>query len=39
MINNAIFQPYNSFADINSDGVMNLTDVTIVRGRNGADLP
>ncbi len=39
LINDAILQPYNIFADINGDGIVSLTDVTIARGRNGTSLP
>ena len=34
----AISQPYNIFADLNGDGVVNNTDVQIARGRNGKHL-
>jgi len=36
---NATAQAYNIFADINGDGVVNLTDVQIVRSRIGTSLP
>ena len=38
-VNNAISAPYNIFADMNGDGIVNLSDVQIVRTRNGTSLP
>lgn len=37
-VNIAIATPYNIFADINGDGVVNLLDVQVVRTRNGKKL-
>jgi hypothetical protein len=37
--NNARAQPYNLIYDLNGDGVVDLTDVQIVRTRNGTTLP
>jgi hypothetical protein len=38
-VNNAIISPYNVFADINGDVVVNITDVQIARLRVGTSLP
>lgn len=38
-VNNATAQPYNQFADINGSGVVNTTDVGIVRTRLGTSNP
>jgi len=38
-VNNAISSPYNIFADMNGDGVINIADVQIVRARSGTSLP
>jgi hypothetical protein len=38
-VNNASTKPYNILADINGDGVDNLADVQMVRGRLGTALP
>src|SRR5439155_19070942 len=38
-VNNATVAPYNIFADINGDGVVNTADVQIVRTRIGTSLP
>ncbi len=38
-VNNATVQPYNKFADINGDGVVNTTDVGVVRTRLGTTNP
>jgi len=38
-VNNARALPYNALADLNGDGVVDLTDVNIVRSRIGASLP
>jgi hypothetical protein len=38
-VNNATVAPYNIFADINGDGVVNTSDVQIVRSRIGTSLP
>ena len=37
-IRNAIGQPYNIFADLNGDGVVDTTDMTIARNRLGTHL-
>ena len=34
----AISQPYNIFADLNGDGVVNITDVQIARSQIGKHL-
>ena len=34
----AVSQPYNIFADLNGDGVVNITDVQIARSQNGHHL-
>jgi len=39
LINNARAAAYNIFVDINGDGVVDLTDVTLARGKNGTSLP
>jgi len=38
-VNNATVAPYNVFADVNGDGVVNITDVSIVRSRIGTSQP
>lgn len=38
-VNNARSAPYNIFADVNGDGIVDLTDVQIVRSRIGTTLP
>jgi hypothetical protein len=38
-VNNATVAPYNVFADINGDGVVNTDDVQVVRTRIGTSLP
>ena len=38
-VNNATVTPYNIFADINGDGVVNITDVQIVKTRIGTSQP
>jgi hypothetical protein len=38
-VNNATIAPYNVFADINGDGVVNIDDVQMVRTRIGTLLP
>jgi hypothetical protein len=38
-INNATAEPYNVFADLNGDGVVDINDVRIARSRNGQRLP
>jgi len=38
-VNAAISKPYNIFADVNGDGVVNATDVNIIRTRIGTSLP
>jgi hypothetical protein len=38
-VNNAVSAPYNILADLNGDGVVNITDVQIVRTRVGTSLP
>jgi hypothetical protein len=39
LVNNATSLQYNFFADANGDGVVDINDVNIVRGRNGTSLP
>ena len=38
-VNNATVAPYNLFADINGDGVINISDVQAVRAKIGTALP
>ncbi len=38
-VNNATVAAYNVFADINGDGIVNITDVQIVRTKIGTSLP
>jgi hypothetical protein len=35
LVNNARSAPYNIFADINGDGVVNTADMTAVRNQTG----
>jgi hypothetical protein len=39
LVNNARAAPYNIFADLNGDGVVDINDVQIVRTRTGTLLP
>ncbi|HTS11528.1 MAG TPA: FG-GAP-like repeat-containing protein [Candidatus Limnocylindrales bacterium] len=39
LVNTAHSQPYNVFADMNGDGVVDVSDVQIVRARAGTHLP
>ena len=38
-VNNAITAPYNIFADMNGDGIVNVAAVQIVRARASTTLP
>jgi hypothetical protein len=38
-VNNASVVPYNIFADMNGDGIVNVNDVGVVRTRIGTSLP
>jgi hypothetical protein len=38
-VNNATIAPYNVFADINGDGIVDVNDVQVVRTRIGTSLP
>ncbi len=37
--NQQVSKPYNIFADMNGDGVVNSADVQVVRSRAGTSLP
>jgi hypothetical protein len=39
LVNGQVGQPYNVFADLNGDGVVNAADVLITRQRTGTKLP
>ena len=39
LVNNARSQPYNIFADINGDGVVDIADINIVRTQIGKSNP